>query len=752
MTTIWEFSINGTIVSDPIGWDAVEFTLQRDPVYSGLENILSDGIKFWDDGAALIKAEYELNGIDGQLNFLIRYSCDQGVTYNTLFSGILNCFYYEIINNEVSIKIEPSGFHRLVKNRLSTPINLNSNISIDGLPMSNINPFDLGLHSKAIVQKSNLLQNDQLLTISDTHDFNTGDDVAIGIYFPLQISTSELARPVEETNLFHYGELGNATDPIFIQEGPSGNITVDYKLKATFNEAISATRSYGFVIVLSYGDDGSQNSTNIFGPTFFGRSGGTTSQAFDISGSVNIPLNTGQKVFIDIRISNYSVTAIGTQPATFSLVSDGANHVNFTQSTIASPSTCKALLIHEAFAKIAESMTGIQDSFRSNFFGRTNSEPNQYLENGCGAWTAISNGLNIRKMLDKNSVLFPITTTFTDLFSAADAVWNLGMKIEKDGTGKEYIRVEPKEYFYNARAIKTVLQVSDLKVSPAQDLIFNTFAIGYTKWNLNITGSNAIDEFNSDRSYTIPVKNAAQNLSKMSDYIASGYAIEQTRRLQYQSAPTNDFETDNDLFFICTNRAELTSNLYTTPPVATVYEAGTVSERDENFIAIDKVLNYPTSYNLRISPARMAGNWYKYLAASIFKHPTGSIKFASGTGNYQELDTMINDCIVENSVIQNQDLLASNMSGMYGLPIYLPEYLEFTYPLSYEEFLDILAQSENGMQVSCNDTAQYVGFINTLKYSPTTQGGIGSFKLIRGLCVLGDFNNDFNNDFNIGNC
>jgi hypothetical protein len=163
-------------------------------------------------------------------------------------------------------------------------------------------------------------------------------------------------------------------------------------------------------------------------------------------------------------------------------------------------------------------------------------------------------------------------------------------------------------------------------------------------------------------------------------------------------------------------------------------------------------LNYPTSYNLRISPARMAGNWYKYLAASIFKHPTGSIKFASGTGNYQELDTMINDCIVENSVIQNQDLLASNMSGMYGLPIYLPEYLEFTYPLSYEEFLDILAQSENGMQVSCNDTVQYVGFINTLKYSPTTQGGIGSFKLIRGLCVLGDFNNDFNNDFNIGNC
>lgn len=753
METIWEFSINGIIVDEVIGWDAVEITMQRDPTFHGLENILSDGVKFWGEAADLIRAEYEANGIDGELAFLIRWSCDGGVSYTTLFTGILNCFFYDIVNGEVSIKIEPSGFHRLVKNRLDAPINLNSNVSIDGLPMSTVNPFDLGLHSKAIIKKSSLTQNAELLTVDDTNPFNQGDNIGIGIYFPLETTLEELETPHELSNFFHFAEFADHTSPEFTLAEDSGNVTVDYKLKGIFSEALNATRSYTIVITLAYGVDGALNATNIYGPVTHSATGGSTAQAFDITGSATIPLLTTEKLFLNIRISNYFVVAAtGTQVGSFSLVSDAGNYIKLTQSTLAKPSSTKALLIHEAFGKIAESITGIQDSFRSDFFGRIDSEIHQYPVNGCGSWTAITNGLNIRKMLDKNNALFPIITTFNDLFSSADAVWNLGMKIEKDGTGKEYIRVEPKEYFYNARTIKTFLQISDLRVYPAQDLIFNRHKIGYEKWNLNITGSNAIDEFNSTREYIIPVKKASKVLTTTSKYIASGYVIEQTRRLQYLQAPTNDFETDNDLFFVCTNRTELTSSLYSHPATPTVYPAGTISERDENFAGINNVLDYPTVYNLRISPLRMAVNWYKYTAASIFKHPTDLIKFASGTGNYQELDTMINDCIFIESVEQDQDLQASDMEGTVGIPIYLPEYLEFTYPLSYGEFLTIMESSERGIQISCSDTAQYVGFIKSMKYGPTTNGGIASFTLIRGECLQGDFNNDFNNDFSIGNC
>jgi hypothetical protein len=168
--------------------------------------------------------------------------------------------------------------------------------------------------------------------------------------------------------------------------------------------------------------------------------------------------------------------------------------------------------------------------------------------------------------------------------------------------------------------------------------------------------------------------------------------------------------------------------------------------------SIFKVLNSESVYNLRISPARMSVNWYKYISASIFKTPTSAIKFVTGTGNYQELDTMINDCINVGSIEQDQDLLASDIPGENGVPIYLPEYLQFTYPLSYAEFLDIFENSQNGIQISCGATAQYTGFIKTLKYSPTANGGIGSFTLLRGQCLLGDFNNDFNDDFNTGNC
>lgn len=750
--TTWEFKINGVIVEEPIGWDSVEITAQRDPVYHGLENIISDGMKFWGTGADMITEEYEANGIEGELTFLIRYSCDGGATYTTLFNGILNCFYYAVQNSEVTIKMEPSGFHRTVKNRLDVPINLNSNLSIDHLPMSTINPFDLRLHSKAIIQKASLTQNATLLTVSDSHFFPPSHPTPITIYLPLEITLAELQDTHEFTNFFHFDEDAAAGSPYFTLVNKSGVVTVDYKFKFTFHESIADARSYGIQINLSYGATGVENITTLEGTYFFSQSGGSTSQAFNVSGRTDIPLEKGQFIYARISVSNYTTTNAVPQLASFSIVSDPGNYIKLTQNSIENPSTAKAFLIHEAFAKLTESITGVQDSFRSDFFGRILSEPHQYVANGCGGWTAITNGLNIRKLLDKNLALFPIITTFNDLYSSCDAIWNLGMKIETDGAGKEYIRVEPKEYFYNASAILNTFQVSDLSKYPAQDLIYNTYKTGYEKWNLNVTGSNGIDEYNSTRDYRIPGKKANKDLKMLSKYIASGYVIEETRRVQYLVKPTNDFETDNEMFFVCTNRETVESDLYTTPPVSTSYEAGTVSERDENFTGIDKVLSSPTVYNIRISPVRMAMNWYKYTSASIFKNPTAPISFVAGTGNYQELDIMEGDCVVVDDVSQNQNLLASDLSGINGRPIFLPEYLQFTYPLSYDKYLQILSNSEKAIQVSCGSVVQYTGFLKSVKYGPTSNGGIASFTLLRGECTLGDFNDDFNDDFNIGNC
>jgi hypothetical protein len=771
---IWLFKINNIVVEEPIGWDAISITAQRDPVFHGMENIVSDGLKFWGAGAQVVKLAFETDGIEAALSFDITYSCDNGVTYNTFFNGILNCFLYSIINNEVTIKIEPSGFHRLVKNRLDSPINLNSNTSIDGLPMSNINPFDLGLHSKDVVKISNQIA-DTSLNGFLSQTFQNNDDILS--FLPLQSDVQELSDLIDITDL--YTKCANsacASESIqnfFINNTTSSeritSIEVSYKLKGDFifrppDGEVGEYSIVGYSIYYAYGDDPFSNRSLIYfnsSPADFTLGwpdgfGDYTSKdfSFDVIGSFTIDSPyIGEKIYLYAVLETATISGGGgADNFVVTYVIDPSTNITVKGESISDPSTTKALLVHEAFAKISESITGIQDSFRSDFFGQINSQPHQYDSNGCGAWTAITNGLNIRKMKDKNSDYFPIVTTFNDLFSSCDAVWNLGMRIERDSSGKEYIRVEPKEYFYNASTILNCFNVSDLTASPATELIFNNYKVGYEKWNLNITGSNAIDEFNSDRSYILPGKMANKQLVTISKYIASGYVIEQTRRLQYLTNPSNDFETDNDLFFICTNRDRVHSDLYTTPPVLTYYEAGTVSERDENFTDISNVLSPETCYNYRISPVRMAINWYKYLAATLYKHPTNPIKFTSGTGNYQEADTMINDCIISDSIEQDENLIASNINGNNALPIYFPEILKFSYPLSYDEFTTILNNSEKAIGASCSSSNQYIGFIQSIVFRPTTDGGIADFTLLRGQCVPGDFNSDFNSDFSIGNC
>lgn len=745
MSMLWRFSINGTQVEEPIGWDQVQITLSRSDNFHGLENVYSDTITFWGQGADIVLAAYEADGVDAVLQYLIEYSCDNGVSYKTWIDGILNCMFFSVVNREVSIKIEPIGFQRLFKNRLDTPVNLMSNISTGGMPMSDINPFDLFLHSKGILSKGNFILD---TFASDYTEIGVSDAQTNFLYIPMQTDIDEFGTLNDITTLFELDQTVPHTVQYVFNTPVDGEYTFDYNFQGSILETTAGTRSFDHRLNYTVGNPASTPDISIGPLTSYTQTGGTILVPFNSIGTLVLTLSKDDKVAFYHRIFN----STPNRSADIRMITTSAK-LNISSVNVFNPSISKAFLIHEVFAKVCESITDTTDCFRSTFFGRTNSQPNQYDGDGCAAWTAITNGLNIRKMLDANDNLFPINTTFNDLFQACDAVWNLGMRVESDDTGKEYIRVEPKEFFYNGKAILTTLNVSDLKRSPASDVMYNNYQVGYEKWNLNITGSNALDEFNSIHNYTLPLSMVMKQLVTTSKFIASGYVIEQTRRLQYNSVPTNDFETDNNLFFICTNIDTVTSDKYTTPPVLTIYPAGTVSERDENFTSITNVLSPSTVYNYRISPVRMGLNWYKYLAASLYKKTSPVIKFVSGQGNYLEGDMMVNGCTDSATVLQNQDIQSSDLIGEGALPLFDAEYLEFTYPLSMDDFINIMNNSEKAIQVSCNGQSTIIGFIKQLQYSPNSEDAtMASFKLLRGQCILGDFNSDFSDDFYTGNC
>lgn len=744
MSIAWRFSINGTQVEEPVGWDAIQFKLQRDDQFSGLENMLSESVSYDGTAGTLIKTAYETDGIDASLAYLVEYSCD-GTIYTTRFSGILNCVSYKEVNGVVTVKAEPSGLHRKIKNRLDVPVNLMSSTSIGGEAMSTIDPFDLGLHSKVILYESDFIQDPTRVQL----DRAPGPGVGTGDTYSYPL-IAELADLPETLDTFTFEPPGAIlySGAVYPAGVSSRTIKVAGNIKFTITWYDIVVRLY---LRLHNG----------------------VGTAIDEVELATFPLNeiTPQTEVKDIIIAPDTVSfdmPVGSfLYLYFQVTGEGSGGVNSllidfeTDSTLSlieestyPTTTTKAFLLHEAFSKIAESITDVQDSFKSDFFGRVNSSPREYDINGCGGWVALTNGLNIRKMLDKDGNVFPIISSFNDLFESCNALWNLGMRIEVDSDGKEFIRVEPKEYFYDLSSVITISGVADIETVPAIDLLYNEFEVGYSKWNLNIGRVSGIDEFNSKRNYSVPIEKAKKKLSAMSKIIAAGYTIEQTRRAQYDENTTSDFETDNDLFFICTNIAPVTSDLYTTPPVSTLYEAGIVSERDENFTSIDNLISPETSYNLRLSPVRMAIKWWKSLAAATYYKSPATIKFISGTGNYQEQDQQTDSCNTFNDIIeQNQNITSDNIMGTDVDPLYIPNYITFQYPITWEHFLLLEANSEKVLQFSCNGTIRR-GFIKTLEFEPNAEGDTARFKLIEaGGCIAGEFDPDeFSIAFSIGEC
>jgi hypothetical protein len=746
----WEFFLNDVQVPEPTGWDAAGFTLQRSDKFTGLENLYSDVVTFDHEGGTILKNIFTQDGIDGVVSVSIKGYCN-GVLTDEI-KGVINLITYKEINGEVSVRIDDTSFVRTFKNRLSTVIDLSKAVGIDGGAITDYQTFSLGLHSKKIVEKSSMNQNDELLVVEEDTSFAPAQNTPITVYFPLALTSTELETAIEIDDFFHINELAPSVSPVFTLQGTGGVVKFDYKLKGTWNEAVNDLRSYGFVVVLSHGTDGGQNIVDLTPVTSFSQNGGTTTVSFDIAGSVDINLNTGESIYIRIAISNYSTTNVTPQPVTFSLTSDAENFLNFTQSTVAAPSVSNAYLLHEVFQKVCESLTGIPDCFRSDFFGRTNSLP-AYDQNGCGAFIALTNGLNIRNMLDKNGNAYPIITSFQELFDSLDAIHNLGMGIETIN-GKQYIRVEPKEYFYNTDSIMLLENVADIETTVAPDLYYNQFEVGYEKWNLNITGVNAIDEINTKHIYSIPVVNAKNKLTAICKYITAGYVIEQTRRIQYLTKPTNDFETDNDNFLIACNRISVYSSLYNSQGIATTYLPGTVSERDELFTDIDNLLDSETVYNLRLSPVAMAMNWYKVTSACLVKKASQEIKFTSGEGNILEGHKLVDTCGSTIPVVQNQNIERADLQGIPSYPLYQCQYMKFSYPLKFNEFLTLINNSKYSLDISCNNGNFRKGFIKEIVYRPNQDGaGIADLILLEAICTGGGFDSEaFDTGFDIGNC
>jgi hypothetical protein len=91
----------------------------------------------------------------------------------------------------------------------------------------------------------------------------------------------------------------------------------------------------------------------------------------------------------------------------------------------------------------------------------------------------------------------------------------------------------------------------------------------------------------------------------------------------------------------------------------------------------------------------------------------------------------INSCInLPNITAENQNLNESDVVD--NSRIYLPERVEFDYPISFQEFENIKNSSIFAISFSCNSTEYIKGAIEEITYKPNSPtGGIATFKLLK---------------------
>lgn len=769
----WKFFLDGNqTINEPANWDGFEYVLSRSDNYVGVENVFSDTkLTFWAVDSYYLIQKFNQYGFDGSVDLKIQAICGDKVEDE--INGVINMFTYSETEGQVSVVFEESAFSRKFKNRLDVKVNFSDLKSVDGGNLPDPDYFDLKLHSKEIIRAGKMYACNYPLetnfsTGGEYDFFDNPEYYVVPLFDQLVTDLDTLQLPTQPIT-----HAVNTFLPILEQSplftSPFGGT---YEFHIVIDADLVTTHHLRSFMKVAVGTGLNSGEIRLFEEFGFKIDTGSVDVSFLNNETFEFTLLPGEGLWF--FFDTIWTGVLGDTALNYSLtVNSGFISIKDKQ-TKASPTDCRAIDIFNAFKRIVQNVTGQTDCFRSNFFGRSDIQPFSDTD-GCGSCVAITNGLNIRNMLDKNGDKYPVSMTWNELYEAANSVWQLGWRIEFNNYGKAFVRVENAEYFYQNEMVDQFLEVAGISRDVAPEHLYNSIEIGYDKWNLNTGGLNGIDEFNTKHNYSLAVINPKNKLTQVCKFIAAGYVIELTRRKQYlklssknqvcqsssgsNDAGQNDFETDNNNFFICTNKQDILKSAIPTNTYSSTssskYKKGTISERNENFDIVDNLISPETAYNLRISPKRNLMRFYSLISVSLVGKVNPKIKFINGEGNFQEFDkykTAAYDCDFSGTkeIHQGEDLEQSDLKD--HIPLFKPIYISFETGLNFERFLNIRKHSNKAVQVSCNSSGLITGFIKDLRYIPNKDGGVGQFKILAAVCVNGSFDNGFDNGFDIGTC
>ena len=711
---------------EPIGWDAVQITLKRDRDWHGVNYEFTDGdIQLGFDclaGRDFIEQIYQQQGGDGYIGFQFGYF--DGANEIVEFDGKINLYTRKWQNYRIVASIELNNDGDKIKARWSTKNSMVATQSLDGTAITAPTSTLLSLHSQT-VQQSYYKKIEPEGTFATQPTFRGRNEHDIWFVF-----NTQLANP----------GIGDIDTTIGSNLGATGLNPVISTLAQLFDLKSSGTYvfkfdalSFGFSIKLvstSFGGvpkivhwslnvamDIYDSNDNLKSKTIIGSTNGLDAGQFLTQQIYNgtpkeyhINLDAGDKVFLYAHFY-FSGNSSSWKDIEASIVTySGA--IDITGQTFTTPSNSDTFLIHEALDQSIAVITG-QNKLYSDFFGRTDIG---YAQDGCGSLKTILNGFSARRF---NQSLHPLQVSFQDQMQSLDAIFCIGMGYEGNR-----IRIEQREYFYNDQEIISLGDIGDYTEDVAMELIYNSIDIGYQKY---LEASNAqaqggqklIDQFATQHQYATPIKSNDVKYTKLSSFILSGDALENTRRFQFADTPQDSTTYDDDTFMVSVRRDG----------------GGYVTEKNDAFAYVYGILDPSTAYNLRHTVHRNLLNHAKWINSGLYYKAGYELIKNTFVKQNGELVTQLypSDSCPLGDI--NYDLLQEKADfylTMFGDKenIFIPEWVGCTTRLPMETIRDIkncmTGQDLSGrnygyisLRNPSGDTVQ--GWLYDMKYSPVTE-------------------------------
>lgn len=652
-------------ITEPIGWNDDEKEYARHEEYHGIFAKFSNTLKFVGSGADYIDLARQIYGINEEIELLRHEKHPISDKWVLTYSGYLDLSTWSKEKNQTSVKFNSGGLERILKSRESERIEIDRTTTIDGKTITPINTVDVELEGRRIFLKTSYTlkaPNDYGTVFVESNAGNTRNQ-SVGVPFQLENKSHDQAQSVSvESN---GNEDQGATGMMFFAVSDRVrilNISLSFTFNFSFDQEdidwayfnINLTRFAGGITYFP-----AQRITLFSLPTkddIFNNQGNN----FTVNYTGQIQINVGDSLAIeafeksDLGGPGHAELRIRMQSMVGWLKIDEDSFYEKTNT--------KAVLAHELGEQLVKIATGYDNSFYSEFLGRTDIG---YPVDGPAGLTAFAHGFWIRGF-DKlpiptdgppkiENLFKPLTTSFKDYAASFNAVWNTGIGIEKLGM-RERVRLEELSFFYNRNTtIKLPFQIKNVKRKTVASKYYSSLQFGYKEGG-QYDEACGLDEYNAKSTFTTVI-NAVKNVfTKISEYRADPYGREFTRRKQKSLNDTEDTSRDNSIWFIDLKRSF--GNLF--------------KERlwqDDLEQEPTGVFSPETATMLRYSPINMLQRHAWWFSCGLLPYLTDYIRYGSSTAN-SRLKTKF---IGKNEYAENGDIINSELEN----PRFIPEEIEF---------------------------------------------------------------------------